>query len=65
MFAFYDLSTKVGRFLSDFGGHASAENMYVIWIGANDFDDALNALALGRAIDNMGPRFYSRVLKAL
>jgi phospholipase/lecithinase/hemolysin len=43
-FAFYDLSTQVNRFLSDFGGHAAPENVYVIWIGANDLDDALNAL---------------------
>ncbi len=44
VFAFYDLSTQVSLFLSDFGGHASPENLYVIWIGANDLDDALNAL---------------------
>jgi phospholipase/lecithinase/hemolysin len=45
VFELYDLSTQVGNFLSDFGGHASADNVYVIWIGANDLDDALNALA--------------------
>ena len=44
-FAFYDLSTQVGNFLSDFRGHASADSVYVIWIGANDLSDALNALA--------------------
>src|SRR5262245_59261603 len=44
-FAFYDLSTQVGNFLTDFGGHASADSVYVIWIGANDLSDALNALA--------------------
>ena len=45
VFALYDLGTQVNRFLSDFGGHASPANVYVIWIGANDLDDALNALA--------------------
>jgi phospholipase/lecithinase/hemolysin len=44
-FAFYDLSTQVGNFLSDSGGRASADSVYVIWIGANDLSDALNALA--------------------
>jgi phospholipase/lecithinase/hemolysin len=43
-FPSYDLSTQVGRFLSDYGGHASPDNIYAIWIGANDLDDALNAL---------------------
>ena len=43
-FRFYDLSTQVGLFLSDFGGHASPDNLYVIWIGANDLRDALEAL---------------------
>ncbi len=43
-FASYDLSTQVGLFLSDFGGHAPADAVYVVWIGANDLDDALNAL---------------------
>lgn len=45
VFPFYDLSTQINLFLSDFGGHASSENLYAIWIGANDLDDALNALA--------------------
>ena len=44
-FALYDLSTQVNRFLSDFGGHASPDNVYVLWIGANDLSDALSALA--------------------
>ena len=44
-FAFYDLSTQVRNFLSDFGGRASADSVYVIWIGANDLSDALNAVA--------------------
>ncbi len=44
VFPAYDLSTQVGLFLSDFGGHASSEALYVVWIGANDLDDALNAL---------------------
>ncbi len=40
----FDLSTQVGLFLSDFGGQAPAHATYVIWIGANDLDDALGAL---------------------
>jgi len=44
VFPDYDLSTQVGLFLSDFGGHAPARATYVIWIGANDLDDALGAL---------------------
>src|SRR5439155_22858424 len=45
VFSSYDLSTHVGLFLSDFGGHASSDDLYVVWIGANDLDDSLNALA--------------------
>ena len=44
VFPAYDLSTQVGMFLSDFGGHAPSDALYVVWIGANDLDDALNAL---------------------
>src|SRR5262245_64555846 len=46
VFALYDLSTQVNRFLSDFGGHASSDNVYALWIGANDLTDALRALAI-------------------
>ncbi len=45
VFPDYDLHAQVNRFLADFGGHAAPENVYAIWIGANDLDDALNALA--------------------
>ncbi len=45
VFSAYDLSTQVGQFLADFGGRASSDSLYVLWIGANDLDDALNALA--------------------
>jgi phospholipase/lecithinase/hemolysin len=44
-FSAYDLSSQVGLFLTDFRGHARADAIYVIWIGANDLDDALQALA--------------------
>src|SRR5271169_1019438 len=44
VFPDFDLSTQVGLFLSDFGGQAPARATYVIWIGANDLDDALGAL---------------------
>jgi lysophospholipase L1-like esterase len=42
-----DLSFEVSRFVSDFAGSAPSGNLYVIWIGANDIDDALTALAAG------------------
>ena len=44
-FASFDLSSQVGLFLTDFRGHARPDAIYVIWIGANDLDDALQALA--------------------
>lgn len=44
VFPDYDLSAQVSLFLSDFRGHAPARATYVIWIGANDLDDALGAL---------------------
>jgi phospholipase/lecithinase/hemolysin len=45
VFSAYDLSTQVGLYLGDFRGQASSSSIYVIWIGANDLDDALQALA--------------------
>src|SRR5262249_11240521 len=45
VFALCRLRTQVNRFLSEFGGHASPDNVYALWIGANDLSDALNALA--------------------
>jgi len=42
-FAYYDLGTQVATFLNDFHGVAPAHSTYVIWIGANDLDDALTA----------------------
>ena len=45
-FSAYDLSSQVALFLTDFRGHARADAIYVIWIGANDLDDALQALAI-------------------
>lgn len=44
VFPFYDLSTQVGLFLSDFGGVAPSDALYVLWIGADDLNDALSAL---------------------
>jgi phospholipase/lecithinase/hemolysin len=44
VFPDFDLGTQVGAFLTDFGGHAAANRTYVIWIGANDLDDAIEAL---------------------
>ena len=40
----FDLSTQVRMFLNDAHGSAPARATYVIWIGANDLDDALGAL---------------------
>ena len=42
-FAAYDLGTQVATFLTDFEGEAPGNTTYVIWIGANDLDDALSA----------------------
>jgi outer membrane lipase/esterase len=42
-----DLNFQVNQFLSDFAGSAASGNLYVMWIGANDIDDALAALAAG------------------
>ena len=44
VFADFDLGTQVGAFLTDFGGRAPSNRTYVIWIGANDLFDALEAL---------------------
>jgi phospholipase/lecithinase/hemolysin len=44
VFPDFDLGTQVAAFLSDFGGRAPAERTYVIWIGANDLFDAIEAL---------------------
>jgi phospholipase/lecithinase/hemolysin len=44
VFADFDLSTQIGLFLHDAHGRAPTEAMYVVWIGANDLDDAINAL---------------------
>ena len=46
VFADFDLGTQVGAFLTDFGGRAPSNRTYVIWIGANDLFDALEALQL-------------------
>jgi len=46
VFPDFDLGTQVGAFLTDFGGNAPADRTYVIWIGANDLFDALEALQL-------------------
>jgi phospholipase/lecithinase/hemolysin len=40
-FPHFDLSTQVQTFLADTGGAARVDALYVIWIGANDLDDAL------------------------
>jgi phospholipase/lecithinase/hemolysin len=43
-FSDFDLSTQVRLYLGDSGGTAPAHAIYVIWIGANDLDDAIGAL---------------------
>jgi phospholipase/lecithinase/hemolysin len=49
VFPDFDLGTQVGAFLTDFGGHAAANRTYVIWIGANDLDDAIEALQVDQS----------------
>src|SRR5579885_2601056 len=41
----FDLSTQVDKFLYDFHGRMPRNSLVVIWIGANDIDDAVNALS--------------------
>jgi len=40
----YDLTGQVSRYLADVGGKASADAIYVVWIGGDDLSDALEAL---------------------
>lgn len=40
VFPAFDLSTQVGRFIAD-GKRGSGDDLFVIWIGANDMGDAL------------------------
>jgi phospholipase/lecithinase/hemolysin len=42
-FPYFALGTQVRQFLTDFRGQAPSEAVYVIWIGANDLNDALTA----------------------
>jgi outer membrane lipase/esterase len=44
VFPDFDLGTQVRAFLTDFKGQAPGSRTYVIWIGANDLFDALEAL---------------------
>ena len=43
-FPYFDLTTQVNLFLSDFHGQAPPRATYVVWIGGNDLRDALIAL---------------------
>jgi len=43
----FDLSTQVGLFVSDFGGHGPSGALYIVFVGGNDLRDALSALAQG------------------
>lgn len=40
-----NLTAQVGLYFGDFAGRADPSSLYVIWIGANDLFDALDALA--------------------
>jgi phospholipase/lecithinase/hemolysin len=44
VFSDFDLATQVRLFRHDFNGRAPADGIYAIWIGANDLNDAVNAL---------------------
>ena len=41
----FDLGAQVNLFLSDFGGGAASDALYVIFVGGNDIRDAIQALA--------------------
>jgi phospholipase/lecithinase/hemolysin len=40
-----DLSAQVSRYFADWAGAADSHSLYVIWLGANDLRDAVEALA--------------------
>jgi phospholipase/lecithinase/hemolysin len=44
-----DLAAQVGLYFADFSGAADASSLYVIWLGANDLRDAIEALATDRS----------------
>jgi phospholipase/lecithinase/hemolysin len=43
-FGVVDLTFEISHFMADFAGSAPPANLYVMWIGGNDLDDALTAL---------------------
>jgi phospholipase/lecithinase/hemolysin len=45
-----NLGIEIGLFLDDFGGVASPDDLYAVWIGANDLRDALQDPADAAAI---------------
>jgi phospholipase/lecithinase/hemolysin len=45
VFSAFDLGTQVKNFLRDFRGNAPSDAIYSVWIGGDDLNDALNALA--------------------
>jgi phospholipase/lecithinase/hemolysin len=44
----FELGTQVQLYLADTGGTATADALYVVFVGGNDVRDALNALATDR-----------------
>jgi outer membrane lipase/esterase len=42
-----NLGTEIDWFLGDFGGAASSDALYVVWIGGNDLRDAAVAILVG------------------
>ena len=48
VFADFDLAAQTARFRGDFHGVAPPEATYAMWIGADDLNDALDALAIDR-----------------
>ncbi len=45
VFSAFDLTTEVNDFLSDFSSGLPSDALYVIWIGADDINDAIHALS--------------------
>lgn len=41
----FDLSAQINLFLSDFGGGAPSDALYIVFVGGNDIRDAIEALA--------------------
>ena len=54
-FPVFDFGSQVGTFLSDVGGQAPADALYVVWIGANDVRDAISTILMAYLLPGGDP----------